>query len=59
MTSPHEASRAPWPRCSDWDRAVRLSRARAAIDYPNRTAVREIDGVHHLIDLDTDRKAPL
>ena len=54
-----ESMRASWAVAGYWDRAVRLSRARAAIGYPNRTAVREIDGVPHLIDLDSDRRAPL
>ena len=54
-----DATRAPWATAGDWDRAVRLSRARAAINYPNRTAVRESDGAPHLVDLDSNRRAPL
>lgn len=54
-----DATRAPWATAGDWDRAVRLSRARAAINYPNRTDVREIDGAPHLVDLDSNRRAPL
>lgn len=59
MTNPHEATRAAWRDAGDWDKAVRWSRARAALNYPNRTDVIERDGAHHLVDLDTDRSHPL
>ena len=54
-----DATRAPWATAGDWDRAVRLSRARAAINCPIRADVREIDGAPHLVDLDSNRRAPL
>lgn len=62
MTHPmdHDVARASWDTATPWDKAVRLSRARAAIDYPNRTTVTVIDGRPHLVDADDDtRKAPL
>lgn len=58
-TSPYEATRAAWGDATDWDKAVRLSRARAALRYPNRTAVADRDGAPHLVDLDTNRSHPL
>ena len=57
--SPYENNRPPWSDAADWDKAVRLSRARAALRYPNRTTVADRDGVPHLVDLDTDRSHPL
>lgn len=55
----YESTRAAWADAGDWDKAVRLSRARTALNYPNRTTVEERAGAHHLVDLDTNRSHPL
>ena len=55
----YDATRPAWAGAGDWDKAVRLSRARAALAYPNHTTVEERDSAHYLVDTETNRSHPL